>query len=291
MREVRGFFSRSSTAVVRLCVATVAGYCGLVLTAPAPAGAQEGMNAGTLSPSSIIIEQDDRQSPAAFGRANGLSPSNVDARFGATGLVRCGGATGTGQLVGANNVLVTASHVLFSAGGKPREACRFEIDVGGRQISVPVKTEQATCGSKEPYAQSAVKDWAVAPLAEPVLGVRPYRLASSMNVPGPVVLASVSRSGGRLLEQCRARQVTASAPTGLREVALDCDAEGGTSGAALLSETGNFLGVYVGYRSTHPGRPGPFSMQHYNFGLTAEGGLRRAIAQVADRNQPVSASR
>lgn len=291
MHEARGFFARSSTGMVRLCVATAVGSCGIGLIVTAPAYAQEGLNAGTLSPSSIIIDGDGRQSPAAFGRSIGMSPEAVEVRFGATGVVRCGGATGTGQLVGANNVLVTASHVLFSASGKPRDACRFEIEVGGRQVSVPVKTAQATCGSKEPYAQSAVKDWAVAPLAEPVPGVRPYRLASSMNVPGPVVLVSDSRSKSRLLERCRARQVTASAPSGVREVALDCDAEGGTSGAALLSDSGNFLGVYVGYRSVHPGKPGPFSMQHYNFGLTAEGSMRRAIAQVADRNQPVSASR
>ena len=31
-------------------------------------------------------------------------------------------------------------------------------------------------------------------------------------------------------------------------------------------------------------------MSHYNFGVTAEGGLRRAIMEVVSRHQPLSAA-
>jgi len=252
---------------------------------------------GSLSPASIMIDGDDRLAPAAFAHAHGLSPAQVASRFGATGIVRCGGAVGTGQLVGASNVLVTAAHVLFAPGGTPRgagEACTFEIEAGGKRQRVPILTERATCGSREPYAAPAVRDWAVAPLARSVAGAHPYMLGPVMKVPGPVVLVAAARTGGaesRSLQRCSARQVTARAAGGLREVALDCDAEGGTSGSALLTDKGGFLGVYVGFRSAHPGTSGPFSMSHYNFALTAEGPLRQAIIDVTNRSQPLTASR
>lgn len=264
------------------------------------AGAAEIRNAGggaDLPSAAILIDGDDRLTPEQYAQANGLSLAQVARRFSATGLVRCGGAVGTGQLVGANNVLVTAAHMLFAPGGAPRgsgEGCTFEIDAGGERQRVPILLERAVSGSREPYAAPAVRDWAVAPLARPVTEARPYALGPVMKVPGPVVLVAAARTGGvesRSLERCSARQVTAQAPGGLREVALDCDAEGGTSGSALLSEKGGLLGVYVGFRSAHPGTPGPFSTSHYNFALTAEGPLRQAIASLTSRSQPLTASR
>lgn len=263
------------------------------------AHAVERKNAATMSlpPSAVVIDEDGRLSLEDYARANSLSSKAVAARFGATGVVRCGQAVGTGQLVGASNVVVTAAHVLFAPGGHSRGAgavCTFEIDAGGRRQVVKLKLDTVQSGCKEPYAEPAIRDWAVAALAEPVMGVRPYTLASAMSVPGDIVLTSAARSGGveiHSLERCKAREVTGTSPAGLREVAIDCDAEGGTSGAAMLTDTGGFLGVYVGFRSAHPGEAGPFSMSHYNFGLTAEGTMRQAIMEVVSRNQPLSASR
>lgn len=256
-------------------------------------GAERG-RAGDLAASQVLIGGDDRLAPAAFAAKLGLSGSQLTERFGATGRVRCGGAIGTGQLVGSNNVLVTAAHVLFSPAGKPRGgACTFDIDTPtGRQI-IPVRVSDIECGSRTPYADPALHDWAVVPLARAVPGVRGYPLGSALKVPGALVLATAARMDGtetHLLELCRAHQVTGHAADGMREVAIDCDAEGGTSGAALLGEDGSFRGVYVGFRSAHPGTPGPFSMSHYNFGVTAEGRLRQAIMSVVSRNAPMSAS-
>lgn len=261
-----------------------------------PAAAQERKNAAgrDLPPSAVVIDQDDRLSRADFARANGLPLSTVNARFSATGLVRCGSAVGTGQLVGASNVLVTAAHVLFAPGGKPRgdgAGCFFHIDAGGRRQVVPIDVEGVVCGAREPYNEPAVKDWAVVPLAGAVIGAKPYMPAKSISVPSDIVLGAAAKSGGVeafSLQTCRARQVTAKAPSGLREVALDCDAEGGVSGAGLLTPDGAFLGVYVGFRSAHPGKVGPFSMSHYNFGVTAEGTLREAIDEVVGRNRSAS---
>jgi hypothetical protein len=254
-------------------------------------------NGASLPSAAILIDADDRLTPTEYARANGLSPTQMAGRFGATGIVRCGGAVGTGQLVEASNVLVTAAHVLVAPGGTPRgagEDCTFEIDAGGERQRVPIEVERAVSGAREPYAMPAVHDWAVAPLLYPVREVQPYALAPAMKVPGPVVLVAAARSGGEeshSLERCSARQVTARGPGGLREVALDCDAEGGTSGSALLTQKGGLVGIYVGFRSTHPGTPGPFSMSHYNFALTVEGPLRHAILSAARRNAPLTASR
>lgn len=282
--------------VPALCLAALA-LCGAAV-APVSAGAIErkSSTSASLPSSAIIIDEDGRLSRDDYSRLAGLSPAAMASRFGATGVVRCGSAVGTGQLVGANNVLVTAAHVLFAPGGEPRgrgASCTFEIVTAGGRQKIPVDVDKVVCGAREPYVQPAVKDWAVVPLASPAKGVKPY-MPGTMRVPGDIVLAAAARSGGQeyySLQSCQARKVTKTAPSGLREVAIDCDAEGGVSGAALLSPDGAFLGVYVGFRSAHPGKVGPFSMSHYNFGLSAEGALRQAIAEVATGSRTLSASR
>lgn len=284
------------TRTAALCLALVG--IGTFVVVPAKADPIESKSAASASlPSSaIIIDKDDRLSRDDYARSFGLTPAAMASRFGATGLVRCGSAVGTGQLVGANNVLVTAAHVLFAPGGEPRgrgAACTFEINTAGGRQKIEVDVDKVVCGARQPYTQPAVKDWAVVPLAAPAKGVKPY-MPGTMPVPGNIVLAAAARSGGvesYSLQNCQARKVTATAPGGLREVAIDCDAEGGVSGAAILSPEGAFLGVYVGFRSAHPGKVGPFSMSHYNFGVSAEGGLREAIVDVATRAQSLSASR
>ncbi|MBS7537883.1 S1 family peptidase [Ancylobacter lacus] len=280
------------------------GGCALAAAGIAlPAGSARAGDgrASSLAPSTIVIDTDDRMSFADYGKAHGIGPAVLAARFGATGVVRCGAAVGTGQIVGSSGVLVTAAHVIFEPGGRPRgqgSSCTFQIDAGGRRQIIPIDVSGVVCGSTEPYAKPAIRDWAVLPLERPVIGARPYPLAGSLAVPGKVVLSSAARSGGvesRSLELCTARLVTERSPSGTREVALDCDAEGGTSGAALLTPTGGFVGIYVGFRSAHPGQPGPFSMSHYNFGVTADGALHGAIAKVAAgaaaRGQTLSAAR
>jgi hypothetical protein len=294
-RLVAGGFRRA------LCVGLVLASTALPTLAFDPQSqSQSRPRVGTsssLSPSAILIDRDDRLSPSDYAAFHHLPATVVAARYGATGVVRCGGAVGTGQLVGSSGVLVTASHVLFEPGGQSRGgtgSCTFDIVVGGRHQVVAILTQQVICGATEPYANPAVRDWAVAPLERSIAGVRPYPLAGAIAVPSTIVLAAAARSGGvesHSLEMCTARKVTGSSPSGVREIAIDCDAEGGTSGAALLTENGAFAGVYVGFRSAHPGTPGPFSMTHYNFGVTAEGALRKAINETAARTQPLSASR
>lgn len=289
--------SKVGRAVPEICLIVLT-VCGLASPLDAASALERKSATGPDLPSSaIVIDEDNRLTRDEYAVANGMSAATVASRFGATGLVRCGSAVGTGQLVGAGNVLVTAAHVLFAPGGEPRgrgTSCTFDITAGGRRQVVPIDVDKVVCGAREPYAEPAVKDWAVVPLATAVSGAKPYMPARTMSVPGEIVLAAAARAGGQesySLQNCRARKVTATTPSGLREVAIDCDAEGGVSGAAILSTDGAFLGVYVGFRSAHPGKVGPFSMSHYNFGLTAEGSLRQAITEVVGKSRALSASR
>lgn len=64
------------------------------------------------------------------------------------------------------------------------------------------------------------------------------------------------------------------------ESAIDCNAAPGSSGAALTTGH-NIVGIYLGYRSSDPARAQPFSATHYNFAITVEGPLRRALLAAA----------
>jgi hypothetical protein len=229
---------------------------------------------------------DRREAPERFAARVGLDPTALAARYGATGVVRCGAAVGTAQLVLSPDVIATAAHNIFDQTGRLRaEAgrCRFEITMAGERQVVPLDLKRTVAGSATPYADPAVNDWAVVPLARPVAGANPYPLAGAIALPAAITLYAAARadgSTGALMEACAARRVT-NAAAGVRELALDCSGESGTSGAAFLIGDGRFAGIYVGFRSRAPHLTAPFSEHHYNFGVTAEGAFRRALIAAA----------
>jgi hypothetical protein len=220
----------------------------------------------------IQMEQDRRAT---------LSSSDLRRRFAATGLVRCGSAVGTAQLTLRNDMITTAAHVLIGADGKPRRGCRFESNLG---VTVAVDVSTLRAGARRPLAEPATRDWAVARLAAPVAGATPYRLGPAGALPASLMMcAGGNRAAARMgAEECRARHVISTAATGVREVAIDCNAAPGSSGAALIDRN-DIVAVYVGYRSTHPNQPAAFSEQHYNFAITVEGPFREAVLTAAKR--------
>jgi hypothetical protein len=261
------------------------------------AGAENGPQAAPAgAPASAItfIDGDRRETLARFAARIGLGPRELAARYGATGVVRCGSAVGTAQLVLSPDVIATAAHNLFDQAGRLRddtERCRFEIAIAGKRQVVPLDLKRAVSGSSSPYADPAVNDWAVAPLMRPVLGVSPYPLAGAIAPPAAITLYAAARadgSAGFAIETCAAHRVTNRAASGVRELALDCSGESGTSGAAFLTADGRFAGIYVGFRSRTPQIAAPFSDEHYNFGVTAEGDFRRAL--IAAAGSPVYTS-
>jgi hypothetical protein len=242
--------------------------------APAEPNSHNRYRAELLRPyvPAVSMEVDRRAAPDASIRKG--------ARFGASGLVRCGGALGTAQLTLRADIITTAAHVLIGADGQPRGSCTFQSTAGG--APVPIDTRSIRAGSRNPLADAATRDWAVARLASPVSGATPYALAPAGAKPGGVFMIAGGNKRADALgsERCNARGILATSPEGVREFAIDCSAAPGSSGAALTSGLG-VVGIYVGYRSVDPSRAQAFSSTHYNFAITIEGAFRRALVAAA----------
>jgi hypothetical protein len=222
----------------------------------------------------VSMEADRRVAP------NALMRNGIKARTGATGLIRCGGAIGPGQLTLRADIITTAAHVLIGNDAAPRPACTFQSLAGGAPVAIDTASIKA--GSHAPMSEPATRDWAVARLVHPVAGVTPYGLAPAGAKPAGVfmVAGGNTRADAMGAERCAARGVLAASPEGIREFAIDCSAAAGSSGAAVTARH-NVVGIYVGYRSTDPARARAFSSTHYNFAITLEGPFRRALLAAA----------
>jgi Trypsin-like peptidase domain len=198
--------------------------------------------------------------------------------FPATGHVRCAGGMGTAQLVGSTQVIVTAGHVLIGRGGRG-SGCTVTFVMNGERRRFAIDMAQLRAGSDDPLGAPAARDWAVARLAAPVEGVRPF--ATGFAAMGQqVTLVSgrtLAASGAPTAESCRIR----GRARGGGELAIDCSAQAGDSGAALLTADGRVAAIYVGFRSLDPGRTAPFSDTHYNFALPISGAIASAIRELA----------
>ena len=206
-----------------------------------------------------------------------VAPGSARNQLGATGLVRCGPAIGTGQLTVRNDVVTTAAHVLIDQHGKRRTGCVFEPTIAGGG-PVPLDPSTIQTGSTMPLTERATRDWAVARLVAPVKGVTPYSIGTINGAPTAVVMCAGGNHALAAMgtEACSTRRVIGTAGDGIRELAIDCNAGPGSSGAALIA--GNkVVGIYVGYRSVDPGKAQAFSSSHYNFAITVDGPFRRAL--------------
>lgn len=241
----------------------------------------------TVEPSytrAVSMERDRRAEPDTFARLAGLERNEFYGRYGASGLVRCGDAVGSGQITLKDDVITTAAHVFIGQGGKMRsEACVFEpIGAAG---AVPIDMTSIKTGSSRPMDERATLDWAVARLAMPSGNGVPYRIAEVSAVPMRVSMLGGGHGRAEKIgaEKCAMRHVTKVSPEGVREVAFDCSAAHGGSGAALLNDRNEIVGIFVGYRSVDKSRAQPFSDLHYNFAITVEGPFRQALLQTSRR--------
>ena len=211
--------------------------------------------------------------------------SGADARaaYGATGRIRCGGAHGTAQLVGGGAVIVTASHVLYGGNGRLRaDACSFEVMTSAGLKRVAVDPSTVIVGSRDPLSSPAVNDWAVVALEQKVAGIQPYRIGGGTGSGVDVTMVSGRRLGQRgwTVQTCKIHGRAGNRPA---EIRLDCSAEKGDSGAAVLTRSGRLAALYVGYRSAAPRRSQPFSDRHYNFAITVDGPIQAAVRRLARR--------
>jgi len=231
----------------------------------------------------VSMERDRRAELDVFAKLAGMEQKEFYGRYGASGLVRCGNAVGSGQITLSNNVITTAAHVFIGDGGKMRsEACVFEpIGAAHRQVPIDMKSIQA--GSLRPMDERATLDWAIARLAAPSDNSIPYPIADVAAMPTRISMFGGGNGRAEKLgaEQCALRRVTAVSGEGVREIAFDCSAAHGGSGAALLNDRNEMVAIYVGYRSVDKSRAQPFSDLHYNFAITVEGPFRDALLRAA----------
>jgi hypothetical protein len=255
----------------------------------------------------VTFTSDARFTLDDFARAHGESPALYEARYAATGMVVCNGVYSTGQLTLRNDIVTTAAHAFYDPAGRPRgdlAACTFVLRVGGVRRSIRLAISTLTVGTTDPYPLPPSQDWAVVRLAAPVADVRPYRLGDGGTDGLPVVLLAHRHrgwihDGRRAIEDCRIRGEAARPAGAPREMDIDCSAGDGASGSAILRRDDNchMVGIYIGWRSSHPGRVGPYAADHLNFGIAVEGRFRAAIlaaVRAEDREReavPVAAAK
>jgi hypothetical protein len=240
----------------------------------------------------VTMERDLRSEPEAFARKAGMTLDEFRSRHGASGLIRCGKATGSGQLTLASNVITTAGHVFIAPGGKLRSpSCTFE-PTATPGVAIPIDLSSIVTGSSDPMQERATLDWAVARLAAAPETARPYAIGEQPEAPAPVMLygGGNGQAATTGVEKCSTRRVTAKAPEGIRELSFDCSAAPGGSGAALLNDNNEVVAIFVGFRSVDATRALPFSDSHYNFAITVEGPFRRALLDMAAPATTASAS-
>jgi hypothetical protein len=260
--------------------------CAAVLTAAFAIGSATPNGARAESAASNILRPNDTAKPEVsrpiqlavlMDRDRRGSPyANSHAHVHATGLVRCGNTVGTAQLVLRRDIIVTAAHVFFGAGG--HGDCVFVPRMGSGE-SIAIDSASIRAGSHAPLSQAATSDWAVARLVAPVPTATPYVLAAQASQLGAVTLCAAGNGGPTQFgaENCTVRSVIKTAADGVRELAIDCSGSPGGSGGAVIGTNGAIAGIYVGDRSTNPSEAQPFSKTHYNFAITIEGAFRRAL--------------
>ena len=237
----------------------------------------------------VVFGRHSRETIEQFAATHHEEAADVRQDYAASGIVRCGRAHGAGQLTLANDIITTAAHVFFDEAGRPRAAaCRFEVERGSATVSVSINMASIVAGSRDPYAISAVHDWAVARLDMPVADATPYQLAPAQDAGAPVKFVARGHidwgQAHRLsLEDCRLRDQLDKGKEGTREFAFDCETGDGASGGALLTRNGvgQLVAVLVGYRSIDPSAALPFSRLHYNFVVSVEGAFRQAVDAMA----------
>lgn len=246
----------------------------------------------------VVFGPDARLTAQQFAERNHLDAAEVKRRHAASGVIHCGVARGAGQLTLTNDIITTAAHVFYDERGELRgdsAHCFFTVTLPDGEATVAIDVSSIIAGAKSPYTGPAVHDWAVARLLRPINGATPYALGPAARTSQDIEFVARGHSdwgagSAMSMQDCQLRDMLSSGSEGTREFAFDCDAGVGASGGAVLT-TGEarLLGVFVGYRSVAPGEALPFSMQHYNFGVTVDGAFRRAVEAAAATPAAVSA--
>ena len=269
---------------------------------------------GALIVPVVVFGHDARRPPERFAAEHGLDAAAVARSHAASGLIQCGNAHGAGQITLADDVVTTAAHVFYDENGFPRaRTCSFDLTVDGGEVHVPIEVADIVAGSTRPYDVDPAHDWAVARLAHPVAGVKPYGIATDVHENEAMTFVArghIDWGGAKQLsmQDCTLHDHISDGEEGTREFSFDCDTGDGASGGALMFDGAPSLpggvhrgdvhpgdvhpsdvhpsdvlvgGVLVGWRSNRPFKGMPFSHTHYNFAVTLEGAFRDAVYAAA----------
>jgi hypothetical protein len=241
----------------------------------------------------VVFGQNARELPRTFALHHRLDPAEITRNHAASGLIQCGNAHGAGQLTLADDVITTAAHVFYDENGAPRAAsCSFSVTVDGHENEVQIDLSSIVAGSKNPYDVDVAHDWAVARLAHPMSGIKPYAMASQADIHAQRPITFVARGhidwgdAKKLsMQDCVMHDQIASGQEGTREFSFDCDTGDGASGGAVMFDRdfSRVGAILVGWVSNQPFKAVPFSPTHYNFAVTIEGAFRQAVFSAAGK--------
>lgn len=186
-------------------------------------------------------------------KKEGLTSNQAEAMFGATGALRCGEETASGNVVGKRDVLAVSAHAFWNPEtcqqvARP-EDCTFMTIVDGREISLKIGGILAT-GFQCPNIPGPEDDWVVLSLKEEVpRKIEPYSVGEISE--GERVLA-VNGANADFFEKSpntgKARYAKSFAdcvydqPVN-RMLATDCSSSFGSSGSALLNSRRELVAI------------------------------------------------
>lgn len=216
-----------------------------------------------------VVGDPDRLTEEDLATKERIPLKEVQRRYAATGILKCGKSWQTASVVAVNDVIVTNAHAFYkrdcSEKSRP-EDCSFELKVAGSMVTIGVD-KLVDMGYKcrdnqvSPTQVSPEQDWAVLRLKQEVKGVKAYSV--ELGAEGSVkegnsvtVVHGISsdfyhtKNGVRIfpkaISKCNIREIQSRFDVQTRFFS-DCDAGSGSSGAATLrdvkTESPIFLGI------------------------------------------------
>jgi hypothetical protein len=201
-----------------------------------------------------IVDENGRMTEEEYAKAKGVSLTQVQNRFAATGILNRDGYRGSAQLTADRQTITTVAH-MFTDKDTCRplnspSSCVFTIKNGARVETIKVK-ELAATGFKCPELPRGADDWAVARLRRPATLANPYRVSDLDSIEPRVRVISVS-AGTIDFKRRRAKDGTIEYPKSIEECETkhlyrtfgrptlytsNCDFSSGNSGGSILRET------------------------------------------------------
>lgn len=245
-----------------------------------------------------MVGGESRVSLKPFARRLGLSEAETRAMFAATGFMACGIMRATVQLSGRRNLVTTAAHApMYPNSCRPLSvACEIKFPFSSKPDYAykiePGSWKDGGCSNEQKNS-----DWAVFELDAHVDGVTPYEIPPADHyVKPPQTVLKVAAAADNFsptegeeqrkhnynFEVCQIRDRNIFSIVSLH---TDCDAGGGTSGAAelVLKDKKYYLtSISVAYSGVRPSGSDYDPRTHFTMSVAVEGDflaeIRRRLA-------------